>query len=467
MLRHRFKMEPYETKTYKNYILKSALFDAQWYGATYPDVQTSGMAPIDHFLRFGLALDRDPGPKFCTTFYRHVIDHGAPDTGPPLLHHLQHPDIDPDKDLVLMAAMQVLMQGQTAKACALAQRYLPDRLRHTIAALDANIAHLAQKSDDWQEALNRYLGFYDLAPLTLRPADDLLGQLHCGDLPRVTTGPVISVIVPVWNAEKTVATAINSLLEQTWRPLEVIAVDDASTDDSWAILQKIAAQDDRLKLLRNARNVGPYVSKNLGLDRVTGTYVTGHDADDWAHPERLASHMRIAVSRPDPLPVSMPYCLRMQPDGFFTHMRRAGLATSYDGWMQSAPIGTLFETAFLRENLGYWDSIRFGADTEMLMRARHVLGRGPLEIPLMSMICLDAPHSLSNDTVHGTRSVGGRLSQSRRTYLGSVRDWLMDQPTQQPARLDFPQKKSRYAISKAMEVPFADVTHNIAVNRDK
>jgi len=100
-----------------------------------------------------------------------------------------------------------------------------------------------------------------------------------------------------------------------------------------------------------------------------------------------------------------------------------------------------------------------------LMRARHVLGRGPLEIPLMSMICLDAPHSLSNDTVHGTRSADGRLSQSRRTYLGSVRDWLLDQPAQQPARLAFPQKKSRHRTSKAMEVPIADVSQNITANR--
>jgi hypothetical protein len=200
---------------------------------------------------------------------------------------------------------------------------------------------------------------------------------------------------------------------------------------------------------------------------VTGAYITGHDADDWAHPERLAAHMRFAISRPDPLPVSMPYCLRMQSDGFFAHVRRAGAATSYDGWMQSAPIGTLFETAFLRENLGYWDSIRFGADTEMLLRARHVLGRGPLEIPLLSMICLDAPDSLSNNTLHGTRSADGRLSQSRRTYLGSVRDWLLDHPTQHPALLSFPQKQSRYAVSKAMQVSIADVTRNIVVNRNQ
>jgi hypothetical protein len=451
----------------KKSVVESDLFDGPWYKNAYPDVALSKIAPIDHFMRFGLTLDRDPGPQFCTTFYRHAVDRDFLDIDLPLIHYLKHPDATPDEDLVLKAVMQVLMQGHTATARGLADRYLPPRLQHTMAALDANIAHLAQATDQWQAAINCYLDFNDLAPLILRPADDVLGRLHCGALPKVATGPLISVIMPVWNAEKTVATAINSLLEQTWQPLEIIAIDDASTDNSWSILHKIAARDDRIKLLRNACNVGPYVSKNLGLAMVTGAYITGHDADDWAHPERLAAHMRFAISRPDPLPVSMPYCLRMQSDGFFAHVRRAGAATSYDGWMQSAPIGTLFETAFLRENLGYWDSIRFGADTEMLLRARHVLGSGPLEIPLLSMICLDAPDSLSNNTLHGTRSADGRLSQSRRTYLGSVRDWLLDHPTQHPALLSFPQKQSRYAVSKAMQVSIADVTRNIVVNRNQ
>lgn len=450
----------------KKNIEASDLFDSAWYQDTYPDVSLSKIAPIEHFLRFGLHLDRDPGPLFCTTFYRHAVDQDTADFDLPLVHYLKHPDTSPNGDLVLKASMQVFAQGRIRTARGLADKYLPARLRHTMAALDANIAQLSQRTDHWEAAINRYLEFYDLAPLTLRPADDLLGQLHCGSLPKITTGPTISVIMPVWNAEKTVATAINSILEQTWQPLEIIAIDDASTDNSWSILKMIAARDDRVKLLRNTHNVGPYVSKNLGLSIATGAYITGHDADDWAHPERLAAHMRIAVLRPDPLPVSMPYGLRMLTNGFFAHVRRAGVATSYDGWMQSAPIGTLFETAFLHENLGYWDSVRFGADTEMLLRARHVLGRGPLEIPLMSMICLDAPDSLSNDTTHGTRSANGGLSASRRTYLGSVRDWILNHPPHQSAKLTFPQKRSRYVVSKAMQVPIADVSRNIAVNRN-
>lgn len=443
-------------------IIKSNLFDPKWYQDRYPDVVASGFNALEHFIRFGLAFDRDPGPAFCSTFYRHAIEPDRLSGDLPLIHYLQHPDHLAEGDLVLHAAMQVFLQGRHTTALNLARDHLPQHLQQTVAALEANIAWLANDMTGWQTAVNRYLTSYGLAPLALQSAQSILGQLHCGPLPKITDGPIISVIMPVWNAEKTVAIAIASILEQTWRPLEVIVVDDASTDDSWGVLQKVAATDPRVKVLRNARNVGPYVSKNRGLKHAQGAYITGHDADDWAHPERLATHMRILTSSPAPLPVSIPYGLRMQPDGIFSHTRRAGVARSFDGWMQSTPIGTLFDASFLRNKLGYWDSIRFGADTEILLRSRHILGRGALEIPLMSMICLDAAHSLSNHAIHGTRAQAGGLSAVRRAYLHSVRTWLQKQPTGEAVFLDFPQGKPRYDTPEEMQVPKADVLANIS-----
>jgi len=277
-------------------------------------------------------------------------------------------------------------------------------------------------------------------------------------------GPVVSVIMPVWNAEKTLTSAVRSILAQTWQPLELIIVDDASTDGSWRLAQDIAKTDPRVKLLRNVRNVGPYASKNLGVLHATGAYITGHDADDWAHPERLAAHLAMIRQRPDQMPVSVPFGLRMQPDGFFGLVRPAGNSKSFDGWMQTTPIGTMFETHFFREKLGFWDSIRFGADTEILSRARHVIARGPLEIPLLSMICLDAPNSLSNNAEHGTRAQNGGLSQVRKAYLGSVYDALLQYPPGAPVVLDFPPKKRYYQTAPEMRVAIKDIRANLAAN---
>ena len=450
-----------EYETIRKLIMQSGLFDGEWYCSTYSDAVGSHLSPLDHFIKFGLLLDRDPGPAFSSAFHRHGYDPDKVERDHPFLYHLRHPDAGIEKELVLQAAMQVFLRGQHKLALSLARTYLPQHLAITVSAIEANCAWLANDSAGWQAAINKYLVSNNLAEITLRPAETVLGQLCCPSTTPVHGGPLISVIMPVWNAQQTLEIAVNSILHQTWREIEIIAVDDASTDRSWTILEGIAARDKRLKPIRNSVNVGPYVSKNIGLLATRGVYVTGHDADDWAHPERLARHMEMITARPEPLPVSMPYGLRMQPDGLFHHTRRAGEATSLDGWMQSTPIGTLFEAEFLKNRLGFWDSVRFGADTEILLRARQILGKGPLEIPLMSMICLDAPHSLSNNSVHGTRAQHGGLSATRRAYLRSIRDWLIDNPAEHSAFLSFPQDRPRYAIPKEMRVSSADIRANL------
>lgn len=428
---------------------------------TYPDVAEAGAPPLAHFVRFGLQLDRDPGPNFSSVFFKYATDPEALGAAPPLLHHVANKSAKVVPERVLNAAMQVLLQGRPDLARSLAEKYLPSHLAPTLHALEVNQAWLLDDMKGWVRALNRYLASHQLAPISLRPAKQLIGQLHCPAVEPVNDGPLITVIMPVWNAADTLEVAVASILDQSWRNLELIAVDDASTDKSWQILKDYAAQDPRLKPQRNAVNVGPYVAKNLGLNAARGAFITGHDADDWAHPDRLTRHMQIINARPNPLPVTMPYGLRMQPDGLFHHTRTAGKATSFDGWMQSTPIGTLFEADFLRNQLGYWDSVRFGADTEILWRARQVLGQGPLEVPLMSMICLDASHSLSNHPVHGTRAEGGGLSWSRRDYLSSVKDWLLDYGPDRSAYLDFPQTKLRFPIPAEMRVSQADIKANL------
>ena len=95
----------------------------------------------------------------------------------------------------------------------------------------------------------------------------------------------ISVIMPVYNAEPYLEAAVRSVLLQTFDDLELIGVDDCSSDGSFALLERLAAADARLKPIRLPRNVGAGEARNAGLDAASGDYVTFIDADDAIEPD--------------------------------------------------------------------------------------------------------------------------------------------------------------------------------------
>lgn len=97
--------------------------------------------------------------------------------------------------------------------------------------------------------------------------------------------PVISVIMPVYNAELYVKEAIDSILNQTFDNFEFIIIDDGSTDESLALIQ--AYKDPRIIILKNNRNLGNYPTRNLGMRVAKGKYIAVMDADDIALPERF------------------------------------------------------------------------------------------------------------------------------------------------------------------------------------
>lgn len=98
----------------------------------------------------------------------------------------------------------------------------------------------------------------------------------------------VSIIIPVYNAEKTVARCVQSLVNQTCNALELILVDDGSTDQSPAICDSLAEQDARIQVLHTA-NAGPAAARNAGLDKARGAYIGFADADDWAEPGMFAA----------------------------------------------------------------------------------------------------------------------------------------------------------------------------------
>lgn len=107
---------------------------------------------------------------------------------------------------------------------------------------------------------------------------------------NTSTSPTISVIVPVYNAEPFLTDCISSILDQTYADFELILVDDGSTDDSAAIITRVAASDPRIVAIYRP-NGGLSAARNIGLDAAHGQYITFVDADDMIHPQFLSTLM--------------------------------------------------------------------------------------------------------------------------------------------------------------------------------
>ncbi len=99
--------------------------------------------------------------------------------------------------------------------------------------------------------------------------------------------PLISVIVPIYNVEKYLPRCLESILDQTYRNLEIILVDDGSTDGSGAVCDQYAARDDRIRVTHQT-NSGIGHTRNVGLSLCTGAYLTFVDSDDYLYPDALS-----------------------------------------------------------------------------------------------------------------------------------------------------------------------------------
>src|SRR5699024_6228967 len=100
------------------------------------------------------------------------------------------------------------------------------------------------------ERMNQVMKMYHLKPIELCPTHKsvLYDQLRTRQSEEKVDGPKISVILPAYNSEEGIHTAIQSILSQTWQNLELIIVDDCSTDDTLAVAQSYETKDDRVRV---------------------------------------------------------------------------------------------------------------------------------------------------------------------------------------------------------------------------
>ena len=109
----------------------------------------------------------------------------------------------------------------------------------------------------------------------------------------------ITIVIPVYNVENYLRQCLDSVINQTYKNLEIICVDDCSTDNSPQILQEYAQKDDRIKLIFNEKNSGPGLSRNKGIEIATGDYIHFLDSDDWMEPDAYEKLTGIINKNPE------------------------------------------------------------------------------------------------------------------------------------------------------------------------
>lgn len=148
--------------------------------------------------------------------------------------------------------------------------------------------------------------------------------------------PLISVIIPVYNVEPYLERCLESVIVQSYTNLEIIVVDDGSTDRSGAICAEFAAREPRIKLLRQT-NAGVAAARNAGLAHANGEWIGWIDADDWVEPKMFELMLHSALDSGADIAVCSRY------EDYRDHRRRFG-------WEQTEFLNTEDALTALLEN---------------------------------------------------------------------------------------------------------------------
>ncbi len=387
-------------------------FDPSWYLSVNEDVRAAGMDPWTHYHSIGRAEGRQPGPSQALMF-EHMLWHGLADQAIPALEALMSGDHPREAALAgwvlarwyrdqglletafkaievfwqhseglrflghkgpaLLAIQLALATGQPDRARAHLDRALkehgpcPDL---TLAGLTCDRATGASLQTLSAHIQSLYKGT-GLSGVLVTDGPGALFDRLTGQAAQVSgSGPLVSVIVPAHNAATTLGHALDGLCAQSWRSLEIIVVDDGSTDKTAQIARNRAEKDPRIRVLVPGRNQGAYPARNAGMAAARGAFITVHDADDWSHPEKIAEQVRPLIEDTT-LQGTLSHWVRVTPDLDMSLWRIE------DTWIHRN-VSSLMIRANLRKTLGYWDRTRASADTEYYYRIMRAFGPASL-----------------------------------------------------------------------------------------
>lgn len=332
----------------------------------------------------------------------------------------------------ISAASQMLENGKNI-------RYISNFLFKNASKEEVNSFYLIYANAElknlgvWREFFCLYLDLYNLSPKKFVPGckedrlkylADQYQSLTSKEYERKNSSfELVTIIVPMKNSSTTLNYSIQSLLNQTYTNIEIIVVDDGSTDNSYEIAKNFQSKDSRIKLIQNSQSIGPYGCKNIALKYAKGVYITCHDSDDWSHPERIDRQIR--ELKKTGVDVNITFMLRMNKLGKFT--RAAKLSKiCLDGLQRLCFSSLLIRKSTLTDNYGQWDYVKKAADSELLQRILAFNYKslsytiGPL------VVALESEHSLSSELSSKSLSKDDELQLMLRTnYKREFSKWHM------------------------------------------
>lgn len=243
-----------------------------------------------------------------------------------------------------------------------------------------------------------------------------LKNIRTNLLSKNNTNQLVSIIIPVYNAEDTIEIAINSLLNQTWTNTEIIIVDDCSTDSTKSIIDRLAIKHSKIKFLNQEKNHGAYAARNLGLSIAKGYYITTHDADDWSHPQKIETQINF-LNKTSNLKAVCTHWIRTSFNLNFIYNWRVGKELIH--WSHSS---LLFKKEIIKD-IGLWDDVRVGADTEFIWRIQKKYG-----VESVNKIYPEIPFSFAlDDSTNLTRTKATHIQSMyyglRYIYRENAKNW--------------------------------------------
>ena len=269
--------------------------------------------------------------------------------------------------------------------------------------------------------LNNYLNYYDLRSVSLKQSLDnlsvnnLVCNLQCNVIAKL---PLVSILVPAYNVDKLIKSCINSLLKQDYKNIEILVIDDASTDETANVIRDLEAQYSQVKGIYLRENVGPFVAKNIAALHSSGEFITTQDADDWAHPERISRQVQPLLQDSNLVATTCQW-LRLDENGNF-------YAKQHFPFKRFNPSSPMFRKRDVTKKMGLWDSVRMAADTEFIERMRLVYGKSRIRY-LKQPLVIGAHRQNSLMTSIVTGNLENRISPIRLSYWEAWRNWHIQQ----------------------------------------
>lgn len=274
---------------------------------------------------------------------------------------------------------------------------------------------------EWLRGFNRPFIENGLSPVQIDAQGYHFDALGTELKDSIESDTKVTVIMTCYRPQlETFSVAVRSILNQSWRNLELIVVDDASPPEYEPTLRQIENLDARITVIRLSENGGTYRARNAGIAVATGDFITGQDSDDWSHPQRIALQID---------------CFAVQPStvGVLVEAVRVdeNLVMASPGRLPQRPCEvSLMIRRDLALKLGGYIDARKGADSEYRLRLEHYTGSQVTVLDKPLYLTRVGHESLSNADFRP-----GWSHPARRAFWNASRFWHETTPSEQ-LRLD-------------------------------